>query len=150
MPRTSQQARLAILTRLRPPDDPELIEARRDFWANEIAEHIRKVLDQAPPMTDAQLSKITMILEAAPRGQAMSYKPRCTNSQLVAPVLGIVSGQPDLIGRDIVRRLRGQGITFSEASVYAALAGLVKDGRLTVRDGPGNSKQYRVAAAGGG
>jgi hypothetical protein len=62
MPRTAQQARLASLTYRRDPDDPELIEARRDFWANEIAEHIRKVVDQAPPLTDAQIGRITTIL----------------------------------------------------------------------------------------
>ena len=62
MPRTSQQARLAILTRHRDADDPELVEARSDFWAIEISEHIRKVVDQAGPLTDAQIGRITTIL----------------------------------------------------------------------------------------
>jgi hypothetical protein len=65
---TPAQARIAALSRHRPRDDPELVVARRDFWAEEIADHIAKVVSEAPPLTDAQVGKIVSILTNAPRG----------------------------------------------------------------------------------
>jgi hypothetical protein len=68
MPRTAQQARIAALARHRPPDDPELLEARRDYWATEIAAHVEKVVTQAAPLTEQQIGRIVSILANAPRG----------------------------------------------------------------------------------
>jgi hypothetical protein len=59
---TQQRARVAALTRSRPPDDPELVEARRDLAAEGIAQHIAKVVAKAPPLTSAQRDRIAAIL----------------------------------------------------------------------------------------
>jgi hypothetical protein len=69
MPGTSQQARIAALARFRPADDPELIEARRTFWADELADHIRQVVSEAPELTNEQLGRITAVLYGRKDGE---------------------------------------------------------------------------------
>lgn len=48
----------------RAPDDPELVEARRNLRALKLAEHVQKVLDGAPPLTDEQRERIAALLRA--------------------------------------------------------------------------------------
>jgi len=62
---TNQRARVAVLTRHRPSDDPELIEARRDFAAERLAIHVARVVAEAPPLTNEQLDRIAAILRGA-------------------------------------------------------------------------------------
>jgi hypothetical protein len=69
----SDRGRIAALTRAvrngeRPADDPELLEARRNFTAKRLAEHVETKLAESPPLTDAQLDSIAAILEAARAG----------------------------------------------------------------------------------
>ena len=45
------RARIAALSRDRKPDDPELLDAGRDLAYERLAEHVRKVVDAAPPAT---------------------------------------------------------------------------------------------------
>lgn len=59
---TSERARLAALTRSRSADDPELTDARRNLKAERLAEHIRQVVAQAPPFTEAQRRRLASIL----------------------------------------------------------------------------------------
>jgi len=59
---TSERARVASLTRSREPDDPELVAARRNMRAERLADHVRKVVDQAPPLTSEQRARIAAIL----------------------------------------------------------------------------------------
>ena len=56
------RARIAALSRDRKPDDPELVAARRDLAYERLAEHVRKVVDAAPPATADQLARIAAIL----------------------------------------------------------------------------------------
>jgi hypothetical protein len=60
--RAAKRGRVAILTRYRAPDDPELIEARRDYWATELADHVQQVVAQAPQLTEQQIGRIVLIL----------------------------------------------------------------------------------------
>jgi hypothetical protein len=53
------------LTRHRGPEDPATLEAERDLRAVTLEEHIRRVVDEAPPLTPEQLSKLSALL--APR-----------------------------------------------------------------------------------
>lgn len=50
----------------RHPDDPSaaeaLIAARRDYYATALADHIRKVVDAAPPLTDEQRDRLAALL----------------------------------------------------------------------------------------
>lgn len=54
----------AVLTRHRGPDAPETIEAARDYRAEVLAEHVRKVVDAAPPLTAEQRDRIAALLRA--------------------------------------------------------------------------------------
>ena len=56
------RARTAALSRSRNPDDPELIEARRNLRAESLAEHVERALSDAPPLTDAQRHRIARLL----------------------------------------------------------------------------------------
>ena len=56
------RARVASLTRDRQPNDPELIEARRSLAEESLADHIRRVVDAAPPLTSAQRDKLAALL----------------------------------------------------------------------------------------
>lgn len=60
----SGRGRVAALTRSRPADDPELVEARRDLAAEVIAQHVAKVVAKAPPLTPEQRDRIAAILRS--------------------------------------------------------------------------------------
>jgi hypothetical protein len=59
---TSERARVASLTRSRTPDDPDLIEARRNLRAERLALYITRVVDAAPPLTAAQRDRLALLL----------------------------------------------------------------------------------------
>jgi len=63
---TSYRARVASLSRSRRADDPDLANARRDLAAERLAEHVRRVVDQAPPLTGAQRAQIAALLRPSP------------------------------------------------------------------------------------
>lgn len=63
----TERGRIAALTRSRPADDPELIEARRHFRATRLADHIAKALADAPPLTQEQRESIARLLVNQPR-----------------------------------------------------------------------------------
>lgn len=46
-----ERARIASLSRSRKPDDPDLVEARRNLRAASLESHISRVLADAPPLT---------------------------------------------------------------------------------------------------
>ncbi|BDB42841.1 MULTISPECIES: hypothetical protein [Mycobacterium] len=56
------RARIGALSRDRKPDDPELVEARRALRAHQLAEHVARVVAQAPPLTAEQRERIAAIL----------------------------------------------------------------------------------------
>lgn len=47
------------------PHDPRLPELRRDLRATELAEHVRRIVDQAPPLTNEQRNRIAALLRPA-------------------------------------------------------------------------------------
>lgn len=67
---TSERARVASLCRSRTPDDPDLIDARRALRTEKLADHIAKVLDEAPPLTDEQRGRLAVLLRPTPGGAA--------------------------------------------------------------------------------
>ncbi|MFD0003546.1 hypothetical protein ACFVJ4_14135 [Streptomyces sp. NPDC127178] len=60
-------AEIAATERHHGPDDPKLPEMHRDLRAAGLEEHIRHVVDAAPPLTDAQRSKLAVLLLTAPQ-----------------------------------------------------------------------------------
>ena len=70
---THERARIAALTRAirageRPVDDPALPEARRNLKAARAADYIRKVLEEAPPLSDEQRTQLAELLKPVRRG----------------------------------------------------------------------------------
>jgi hypothetical protein len=66
---TSERGRVAALERgvragERQPDDPQLIEARRNLRALRLAEHVAKVLADWPKLSDEQIEKVVALLRA--------------------------------------------------------------------------------------
>lgn len=58
----SHRGRVAALTRSRPADDPELIEAKQALKAATTEAWIQKQLASAPPLTVAQREKLAHLL----------------------------------------------------------------------------------------
>jgi hypothetical protein len=59
-----------VKTGERPPDDPDLIEARRNLCALKLEEHMRLALAATPPITDEQIKHLIALLSS--RGAAGS------------------------------------------------------------------------------
>lgn len=59
---TSERARYASLTRSRPADDPDLLNARRDLRCERLAKHIAETVAAAPPLTGAQRDRLAILL----------------------------------------------------------------------------------------
>lgn len=60
-----ERARIGSLSRSRPDDDSELVDARRNLAAAKLSEYIAKVLSAAPPLTDEQRTKLAELLRPA-------------------------------------------------------------------------------------
>ena len=65
---TQERARVASLSRSRTPDDPDLVNARRNLKAERLADYIARVVDAAPPLTPAQRDRLALLLR--PGGDA--------------------------------------------------------------------------------
>lgn len=59
---THHRARVAALSRTKSPDDPILLDARRDLKVAKAETYISKVLAEAPPLTDAQRTRLAELL----------------------------------------------------------------------------------------
>lgn len=59
---TAERARVASLTRSRTPDDPDLVDARRNLKAARLEAYIEKVVAEAPPLTAAQRDRLAVLL----------------------------------------------------------------------------------------
>jgi hypothetical protein len=62
------RARYAALTRDRPPDDPERVEAQRSLRAAALAAHVEKVVAGWPPLTDEQIDRVAALLRTGGGG----------------------------------------------------------------------------------
>ena len=56
------RARVAVLTRYRDPNDPELVAARRRMHEEVLVDAITKALAKAPPMTPALCDRVIALL----------------------------------------------------------------------------------------
>lgn len=56
------RGRVAALTRSRTPDDPDLLDARRDLRAERLAEAIESTVADWPPLTDEQVQRLRGLL----------------------------------------------------------------------------------------
>ena len=61
---THERARIAGLSRDRAPDDPELVEARRNLKTERLADYIERVVDAAPPLTGGQRERLVTLLRS--------------------------------------------------------------------------------------
>ena len=61
-----ERARVASLTRSREPDDPELIDARRNLRAARLTDAVEAALAEAPPLSDEQRERIAALLRVNP------------------------------------------------------------------------------------
>jgi len=59
---TQERARVASLSRSRTPDDPDLVNARRNLKAERLADYIERVVDAMPPLTPAQRDRLALLL----------------------------------------------------------------------------------------
>lgn len=62
IPRKRAASTVAGIERWHGPDDPRLPELRRDLRAAELAEHIARLVDAAPPLTAEQRAKLALLL----------------------------------------------------------------------------------------
>lgn len=58
----SARARLASHASRCDADDEKVVESRRDFKAARLADYIRAVVDEAPPLTPEQRSRLAVLL----------------------------------------------------------------------------------------
>lgn len=56
------RARVAALSRDRSADDPERINAQRDFTTAKLADYIKRTVDAAPPLTPEQRDRLAGLL----------------------------------------------------------------------------------------
>jgi hypothetical protein len=59
-----RRARLGGIKVRRPDDEAALADARRDLRAELLAEHVKRVVAEFPPLTPAQLDRIAALLRA--------------------------------------------------------------------------------------
>lgn len=61
-PIAHERARVASLSRSRTPDDPELIDARRNLKCERLAVHIAQTVAAWPPLRGDQLDRLAVLL----------------------------------------------------------------------------------------
>ena len=59
---TTQRARVAALKRHRSCDDPDVASAEADLAVTRLEDHVRKVVDSFPSLTDAQRNRLAALL----------------------------------------------------------------------------------------
>lgn len=59
---TAHRARVASLSRSRTANDPDLIAARQALKAARLADHIRRTVAEAPPLTAEQRDRLALLL----------------------------------------------------------------------------------------
>jgi hypothetical protein len=61
---THDRARVAALSRDRKPTDPDLLAAKRDLRASRAEDYIKRIVDQAPPLSDSQKARLAALLQS--------------------------------------------------------------------------------------
>jgi hypothetical protein len=60
-----ERARVASLSRSRPPDDPDLVAARTSLREARITAQIEDLVNSAPPLTAAMRDRLALIVQGA-------------------------------------------------------------------------------------
>lgn len=60
------RAIVGALRRYRDPDDPKVVEARRNLAAERLHEYVESVIRDWPPLSDDQRARIVGLLQAGP------------------------------------------------------------------------------------
>lgn len=87
---TKERSRLARLHQTHAPDSSEVQDARRDFAAARLEDHVARVLADAPPLTDEQRDRIAALLRVNPA------RPQASHADL-----GLADTSPNTIGDDV-------------------------------------------------
>jgi hypothetical protein len=58
----TERARANALRRYRPVDDPEVVTARQELAAAHLGDVIRRIVDEAPPLSDEQKVRLALAL----------------------------------------------------------------------------------------
>jgi hypothetical protein len=72
--RAHERARIGALSRSRPADDPELLDARRKLAEANISDYVERVLASAPPLSEEQRTRLAELLKPVRRA-ASSAEP---------------------------------------------------------------------------
>jgi hypothetical protein len=64
------RARVARTSRAHGPDHPATRAAKSDYYAEKLAEHIKAIVDSAPPLTAAQRDHLAALLRGSAKGAA--------------------------------------------------------------------------------
>lgn len=62
------RARVAALSRDRAPDDHDLLDAKQQLRVAKTAEYIRKLVEEAPPLSDDQRARLAELLAPVRKG----------------------------------------------------------------------------------
>lgn len=62
---TKERSRVALLSKTHSPDDPIVLEAKRDLRAARLAEYVEKIVAEAPPLTAEQRDRIAGLLRGS-------------------------------------------------------------------------------------
>ncbi|NWN88176.1 MAG: hypothetical protein HLX51_06490 [Micrococcaceae bacterium] len=65
---TQERAKIASLSRFKKDDDPAIIKARQNLKALKLEEHVRNVVNEAPPLTAEQADRIAKLLSPTQGG----------------------------------------------------------------------------------
>jgi hypothetical protein len=61
---TKARSELAIMAKTHAPSDPAMVEKRQELRALKLEDHVKRVISQAPPLTDEQRERIANLLMA--------------------------------------------------------------------------------------
>jgi hypothetical protein len=64
-----------VLVRHRGANDPEVVRLRNEAREDALVRHVRKVVDQAPPLSEQTRRRIVALLAPAPAGPAVDHGP---------------------------------------------------------------------------
>jgi hypothetical protein len=62
---TRERARANALRRYRPADDPEVVAAQQELAAAHLGDVIRRIVDEAPPLSSEQKVRLALLLGGA-------------------------------------------------------------------------------------
>lgn len=62
---TEERAKVAALSRSRTADDPDLVQARERLRVARFEEHVRKLVESAPPLSDGQRSRLAVLIHGS-------------------------------------------------------------------------------------